>query len=253
MVKDLKEYEYYRTENGVLYCGDCLEILPFINNESIDLILTDPPYNISKSLVIQRNGGKFGHSKDIVYDFGEWDHGQVRWQEFIPEFVRVLKPYGVLILFYDRLWIGHIGLFLQNRYGFKVRHIGTWVKQNPTPQARKVRWQIGTEVFLIATKNQKSGHHFNYKLGQSPDYFTTSVNYKHEHPTQKPLPLIEWLLFYWSFEGDIVLDPFIGSGTTAVACERLGRKWIGIEISPDYCEIAKQRIEVEAKQIKLFM
>ena len=223
-----------------LIWGDCLKVLPKIPDESIDLILTDPPYNISKHDKITRKGGKFGFAKDIKLNFGEWDFGKIKPEDYIPEFVRILKPNGVLVLFYDRLWLGVIGLWLENEFKFKVRHIGSWIKSNPAPQARKVKWQIGSEHFLIATKNVGSGHHFNYKLGQSPDYFITSVNYKHLHPTQKPLELFKWIVNYWSFKGDWVLDPFLGAGTTMKACLELERNCIGIEIDKNYVEIAKK-------------
>ena len=222
--------------------GDCLEVLKKIPDASIDLILTDPPYNISKRDRITRRGGKFGVAKDITLNFGEWDFGKTKPEDYLPEIVRVLKPNGVLVMFYDKLWLGIIGLWLQEEFGFRVRYIGSWVKRNPAPQARKVKWQNGVENFLIATKNEGSGHHFNYKLGQSPDYFVTSVNYEHLHPTQKPLDLIEWIISYWSFEGDLVLDPFLGSGTTMKACLELNRNCIGIEISEDYCNIVKKRL-----------
>jgi len=119
---------------------------------------------------------------------------------------------------------------------------------------RKVGWQNGLEFFLVATKNHDSSHHFNYKLGQSPDYYIGSVSYKHYHPTQKPLEMIEWIVNYWSFENDIVLDPFSGSGTTLLVCEKLNRKWIGIELEQTYCNITKQRINeyIIDKQNTLF-
>jgi len=239
---------YFKTRLGKLYCGDALEVLKELPDESVDLILTDPPYNVSKpGQNITRNGGKFGKAKDIVLDFGEWDRGVIRWQDFIDDFVRLLKPTGVLAMFYDKLELGCIGKYLQEVHDFQVRHIGAWVKPNPAPQARKVKWQNGLEFFIIATKNKGSGHHYNYRLGQSPDYFIHSVNFKHYHPTQKPEPLIEWIMKYWSFEGDLVLDPFLGSGTTAIVAEKLGRRWIGIEIDENYCKIAKERLEKVVK------
>jgi len=155
-------------------------------------------------------------------------------------------------MFYERLLIGVIGLYLQKKFKFKVRHIGAWIKTNPAPQARRVRWQIGLEFFIIATKNEGTGHHFNYKLGQSPDYFMHSVSFKHYHPTQKPLKLFEWIISYWSFEGDIVLDPFVGSGTTALACEKLGRRWVCIERDEKFCEVSKRILENTSLQSRLF-
>lgn len=208
---------------------------------SINLILTDPPYNISNDNKIVRNSGKFGKAKPINLNFGKWDNNIIFPSDYLDTFHSLLKPNGVLIMFYDKLYLGLIGLYLQNTYDYQIRHLGNWIKTNPAPQARKVKWMNGSEQFIIATKNKGSGHHFNYTLGQSPDYYKASVSYKHLHPTQKPLGLIEWLISYWSYENDIVLDPFIGSGTTALACQNLNRYYIGYELDPQYYTIATHR------------
>jgi len=238
---------YFETQLGKLYCGDALEVLKKLPDESVDLILTDPPYNVSKpghDIVDTRSEAR----RKIKLDFGEWDHGVVKWRDFIDDFVRLLKPTGVLVMFYDQLEIGCVGKYLQEEHGFQVRHIGVWVKTNPVPQMRKVKWQNALEFFLIATKNHGTGHHFNYKLGQSPCYFIHSVSFKHYHPAQKPKPLIEWIMKYWSFQGDLVLDPFAGAGTTLVVAEELGRRWIGIEINEEYCELTKNRVLMVLKE-----
>jgi len=222
--------------------GDALKYMKTMDSESVDLILTDPPYNISKNVKITRNGGKFGKAKDIQLDFGEWDKNIISWRDYIDDFARILKPYGVLVMFYDKLEISCIAKYLQERLEFKVRNIGVWIKSNPAPQARRVKWQDGSEFFLIATKNKGTGHHYNYKLGQSPDWFKCSVSYKHYHPTQKPDALIEWIMKYWSYPGDVVFDPFLGSGTTMVVAKKLGRDCIGVEINEKYIDIIKRRV-----------
>ncbi len=231
--------------NKILH-GDCIGIMKDIPDKSVDLILTDPPYNVSSDTKIIRDGGKFKKAKTIDMNFGDWDWGSILPIDYIDEFVRILKSEGVLCLFYNMLFVGMIGYYLQEKHNFTVRCIGSWVKKNPAPQARKVKWQTGTEMFLVATKNSGTGHHFNYKLGQSPDYFTTSINYEHLHPNQKPDSLFAWIVKYWSFENDLVLDPFIGSGTTAIACLNTNRQFIGIELSEKYYKIAEKR----AKQVK---
>lgn len=245
---------YFETDLGKLFWGDCLNILPQFEDESIDLILTDAPYNVSKKgNKISRGSGKFIEGSNINLDFGEWDYGSTDWREYIPIFVRKLTQNGVVVLFHDRLELGVIGTFLRDNFGFTIRHLGVWIKTNPAPQVRKVKWQGGTEMFLITTKNSGSGHHFNYKLGQSPNWFLRSVNQpKKFHSTQKPLDLIEWIANYWSFEDDLVIDPFLGSGTTAIACEKLQRRWIGIEIDEKNCQISAERIEAARKQLRLF-
>jgi len=234
-----------KIEENNIYMMDCIEGMKDISDGSIDLLLTDPPYNVSNKTKIIRNGGKFGKAKTLDMDFGDWDKGIIKWEDYIDEFVRLLKPNGVLIMWYDRLLLGSVGVYLQDTYNFQVRHIGSWVKSNPAPQARKVKWQTGTEMFLVATKNKGTGHHYNFGLGQSPDYYIHSVSYPHIHPTQKPLDVIKWQVLYWSFEGDLVLDPFLGSGTTAVACKQLGRKYIGFENNKEYFDKANIRLSQE--------
>jgi site-specific DNA-methyltransferase (adenine-specific) len=237
-----------------LLLGDCLELMRDLPAGSVDAVVTDPPYNVSvKGKTINRGKNSIFQGGNINLDFGEWDHGKVEWTDFIDEFARVITDVGVLVIFYDRLYLGSIGLYLQDKYEFQVRHIGNYIKTNPAPQARKVNWQIGSEMFLVATKNKGTGHHFNYRLGQSPDYFMRSNNYEHLHPTQKPLDLMEWIVKYWSFDGDTILDPFMGSGTTGVACVQTGRNFIGMEIDPGYFEIARKRIEQAQMQERMLL
>lgn len=234
--------------------GDCLVELPNLAKGSFDLIATDAPYNVSEkgSKIVRGRTGIY-KGKDISLDFGEWDRNVIQPSDYIDTLVELMTSVGVLVLFYDKLYLGQIGLYLQDKYGFQVRHIGSWVKDNPAPQARKVKWQNGVESFLVATKNKGEGHHFNYRLGQSPDYFRTSVNYDHIHPNQKPESLMTWIIKYWSFKGDNVLDCFMGSGTTGVSSKQIMRNFTGIEKypldkpisedNPDYFTIAKNRIE----------
>lgn len=226
-----------------LIYGNAFEEMKKLESNSIDLILTDPPYNVSKQKEIRRGNGKYKEKSNINLNFGDWDYHSVDWTDFIPEFVRLLKPNGALILFYEKIKLGIIADFLKENYNFEVRHIGAMVKRNPAPQARKVKWQNGVELFLIATKNKGPGHHFNYSLGQRPDYFLTTVNYNHYgHPTCKPLEVVKTMVEYWSFENDLVLDPFMGTGTTGLACKLTNRNFIGIENNETYFQTAQNRI-----------
>jgi len=240
-----------------LILGDALEVLPTLPKKSIDLVLTDPPYNISRNVKIVRNGGKFGKAKDIDLDFGEWDHGVVSPYDWIPLVYELLKPTGVLIFFYDKMEISCIAKWLERELGMKVRHIGVWRKLNPAPQARKVQWQSATEFFIIATKNHGSGHHYNWREGQHPDIIETPLCQGRErlgHPTQKPEKLIEPLIRWWSYERDAVLDPFMGVGTIPAVAKRFNRRYIGIEINEEYYNIAKERVEKVEKltPLKIF-
>ena len=229
-----------KEKNGTIFVQDAIKLIKNIPSGSIDLILTDPPYNISKKQKIDLTTHK------VNYDFGEWDHNSISWKDFIDDFIRILKPNGVMVIFYDRLYIGDIGQYC-NEKGLKTRHIGAWVKTNPVPQTKKVKWMNGLELFIVITKNtQGKEHHFNYKLGMSPEYFispTCSGPERTEHPTQKREDLIEWIMSYWSFEQDTVFDPFCGSGTVPVVAKKLNRKYIAADISQKYIDITISRIK----------
>lgn len=128
----------------------------------------------------------------------------------------------------------------------RTRTIFTWCKSNPVPSFRKVNYLSATEFIWIGSKGDKAWT-FNFKLQKEmANYFRTSNSSAYgetEHPTEKPLSLIRHFIEIHSNKGDTILDPFMGSGTTLVACKELGRKGIGIEIEPKYCAIAKKRLQ----------
>lgn len=211
--------------------GDCLELADKIPDNSVDLIATDPPYNISRDTKILRRRGKFGTAQTIDLDFGDWDHHSIMPENWIPAYSKKLKDNGVFITFYDKRNISYVCDILEE-LGLVIRHVAGWHKQNPAPQARKVKWQNALELFVIATKNKGTGHHYNYEEGQGHDVITTPICQGKErlnHPTQKPEALFESIIKWWSFEGDIVLDPFAGTGTTGIVAKKLGRKYVLIE------------------------
>lgn len=241
-----------------IICGNCLEVLKEIPNDGVDLVLADPPYGISqKNLKIDRTNiqnrslkrsGK--KSKELNYDFGEWDHFENRdellsWTEqWVKECFRILKNTGNFVSFFSKSEISYFEDIL-NKYGH-VRQTIVWHKTNPVPQIFKVGFMSSVEFLSWATKQKGAKHTFNYQLGQHHNFVETPICMGKErtnHTTQKPIKVISWLVEYLSKKNDIILDPFIGSGTTAVTCKELGRRYIGIEISPEYCEIARNRIK----------
>lgn len=244
-----------------IICGNCLDILPLIPNESIDLIVTDPPYGVSKNDKIsrKRDKGKF-RGKDITLNFGDWDifYSEKDFFEFtfkwLNECIRILKKGGMLISYFDKERINIISYYLKN-HGFKTKDYFAHIKSNPAPQARKVKWMQGWEIVGLW---QKLGGKptFNYQLGQQTNYMIVPVvNMKERlnHPTQKPERIIELFVKFWSKEGDIVLDPFAGVGTTCAVCVRLKRRFIGIEINEKYCKIAEERLRKIDKSISYFI
>jgi len=241
--------------------GDALNILPKMPDNYIDMILTDPPYMISqKGLKIdrtkienkslRRNGKR---SKELNYDFGEWDHFNSReefleWTEgWVKECFRLLKDTGNFVSFFSKSEISHFEDIL-NKYGY-VRQTIIWHKTNPVPQIFKVGFMSSVEFMSWATKQRGAKHTFNYKLGQHHNFIETPIcmgKERKRHPTQKPLKAIKWLIKYLSNKNDIILDPFIGTGTTAVVCIKLDRRFIGIDLD---INIAKKRIAKVQQEI----
>jgi DNA modification methylase len=232
--------------------GDCLKVLPTIPDESVDLVLTDPPFMISSDLVIKRNNlkkSKYKRASDISYQFGEWDYfeNKEKYFEFtynwLKECIRILRKGGALVTFFDKAKISYIWDFLEEN-GMKNRQILIWLKTNPTPRLRKVNFST-TSSFLVWSVKKGGKQTFNYKIGYQTDYIFSPIvmgKEREQHPTQKPEKVIETWMKYLSNEGDMILDPFLGSGTTMKVARDLKRSCIGIEINPKYIEICKKRL-----------
>lgn len=204
---------YYETDLGRLWHGDCLGGMERIT--FVDLILTDPPYGLDKKL--SRGAGKHKNSTfRKLYEGESWDK-KISKEHFDAMF-KVSKNQII---------------FGANYYTMPpTRGIICWDKKQFMPTFS--RWEYAWSSFDQPAKM------YEVLNGRDPRV----------HPTQKPIALMVQILT--DHQGDAVLDPFLGSGTTAIACERLNRRWIGIEIEEKYCEIAAKRIENERKQLKLF-
>jgi DNA modification methylase len=243
-------------------CGDCLEIMKGIPDGSVDLVLTDPPYAISNEVTITRgrNRMKF-KGKDIKHDFGEWNRFSsldefMNWTyNWVDEAVRILRNGGMFCSYFDRDKINFLSAFLQKHFSFKLKGYYADLKSNPVPQARKVKWMDGWEIIGMW---QKPGGKltYNYHLGQAKDWgiraivgHTTKEDGERNHPCQKPTRLGEKFISYWTNEGDIVIDPFCGTGAFLVACQELNRQFVGIDIDPVYCKIGEQRLAQECMKL----
>jgi DNA modification methylase len=246
---------FYRDDLVEIWRGDCLEVLPRLAADglSADLVFADPPYGISRDVRISRGDRVKFKGKDISLFFGEWDvfSGEEEFWEFTFAWadaaLGILRPGGMLCSFFDRDKINFLSAYLRKRHGCKPKGYFAWVKTNAVPQARKVKWMNAWEVVGMW---QKPGGPlcYNWELGQHPDYLTTSVpgNTAGEdgprlHPTQKPVRVAELFIAYWTPPGGLVVDPFLGSGTTAVAAKRLGRRCVGVELDEGWCRAAAER------------
>lgn len=226
---------YYEDEWVKLYHGDSSRLLPRLASGSIDLILTDPPYNVSME------GGDILYTSGTLAqrrDFGRWDY---EWSPdvLLRESARLLTPGGSLLSFTsDRL----LSDYCRAVPGLKYRGTRTWAKTNAPPSFRPGYIHATEYIAWLARDGAGAtwnggGSTLNYS--QLPSCGGAE---RSEHPTQKPLRLIKELLRLHSNAGDMVLDPFAGSGTTLAAAKLMGRRAIGVELNERYCEIAAQRL-----------
>jgi len=205
---------------------DCIVYLKSLDPNSAELILTDPPYDISRKTGFKGvvNGVK---RFAVSMDFGKWDHSVVDLDTTIKECFKVLKQHGTIIIFYD-LWKITTLANLLTKHGFKQLRFIEWVKTNPVPLNSKVNYLTNSrEIAITAVKGGKPTFNSKYDIG----CYHYPINHEKNriHPTQKPLKLIEDLILKHSNEGDTVVDPFLGGGTTVVAAIKHNRKACGCE------------------------
>lgn len=213
--------------------GECLEEMDKLIKQGIfvNAIITDPPYNIAKDnnfSTMKNKYGKLAHRKGI--DFGEWDKGFDLFS-WIDKGVKLLDNNGSMFIFNDWKNIGEIAKYAE-KLGMDIKDLFRWEKLNPMPRNRDRRYITDYEVAIWLVK-KKAKWVFNRQDEnyERPKYVSGSVggNEKTEHTTQKPIALMEHILKIHTNESDLVLDPFMGSGTTLVACKNLNRRGIGIE------------------------
>ena len=232
--------------------GDCMERLKEIEDNSIDTIFADPPYFLSNGGISVQSG------KQVCVDKGDWDKGGT--PEHIYEFNRKwlslcrskLKDDGTI-------WISgthhniHVVMRCLQELGYKVLNTITWQKTDPPPNLSCKYFNFSTELIIWARKHEKKSHKFNYEAmkqlnggTQMTDVWRIPAVSKWEkeqgkHPTQKPLRLLYRIILASTNEGNTILDPFSGSGTTGIAANLLGRKYIGIEQDKSFVELSMRR------------
>mgnify|MGYP004483684553 CR=1 FL=1 len=249
-----KKY-YYESENFKLVQGDSLKVLKKLEPKSIDMIFADPPYFLSND-GISCNGGKM-----VSVNKGEWDKsiGIKEKHKFNRKWIKlcyeVLKDNGTIWISGTMHNIYSIGMALEQE-GFKIINNITWKKLNPPPNISCRAFVHSTETIIWAKKDiKKAKHKYNYSLmrelnngKQMKDVWETSLTKPSEkkcgkHPTQKPIEILEKIILASTDEGDLILDPFNGSGTTGIVANKLNRKYIGIEKEKVFLDLTIRRKE----------
>lgn len=250
----LHELRSFGEPGAVVYLADCVELMRLMPEGCVDCVFADPPYRLSTPHgVTVRNG------RVAPVDKGSWDRSlgsfekdhawNVRW---ILASKRILKPGGSLWVSGTHHVIFSLGFALQTS-GFRVINSVAWQKPDPPPNARRTAFTHAHETLIWASKGGLR-HTFNYDLVNSPDpdaqvssvWRIPAVPRREKlhghHPTQKPLRLVRRALLACTRPGDLVFDPFCGSGTTAVAAKELDRQFVGAELEEEFARLAERRI-----------
>ncbi|MEQ8824791.1 MAG: DNA methyltransferase [Filomicrobium sp.] len=239
--------------------GDCVAQLKKLPDASVDLVFADPPYNLQLDKDLMRPNNTRVDGVDDAWDkfdsFAAYDRFCQAW---LGEVRRILKPDGALWVIGSYHNVFRLGASLQD-LGFWLLNDVVWRKTNPMPNFRGRRFTNAHETLIWASRDQSSRYTFNYEsmkalnddlqmrsdwlfpICSGPERLKDDGGRK-AHPTQKPEALLQRLLLATTNKGDVVLDPFFGTGTTGAVAKRLGRQFIGIERDADYAKAARERI-----------
>ena len=229
---------------AVIEEGDYRDLLDSLPPGAADRILTDPPYTISRSTGFAKLGERSVARFAVSMDFGHWDHTNIDLDALSERMFRVLRKGGTAVVWYDLWKVSHLSEAMV-RAGFKMLRVLIWHKTNPVPLNMKATYLSNSrEIAVAGVKGGKPTFNDQYHNGVYY-YPIPRHNGKRIHPTQKPLDLFTELVEVHSLPGDLVVDPFLGSGTTAVAALESGRNFYGGDIDPHYVKEARRRVSAE--------
>ncbi len=251
---ELRDLETFGEPGAIVYLADCAQLMRLMPAGSVDAVFADPPYRLSTGGVTVKSG------QLASVDKGSWDRSMGFEEDhrfnlsWLKEARRVLKPDGTIWVTGTHHIIFSIGFALQS-LGFRVINSVVWEKPDPPPNAMHTSFTHSHETIIWASRGRGARHTFNYDLINSPDpgsqmssvWRIPAVTRREKrhgyHPTQKPLRLVRRALLASTREGNLVFDPFCGSGTTAIAAKELDRFCVGAELEREYAELAARRIE----------
>ena len=239
-----------------LHKGDCVKVMKKMTPQSADLILTDPPYNLGNFM--KNRSTNLKKMRDNFFGSAGWDNLEYDdWvksmDNFFKESVKLLKPGGSMLVFMSIIKVETL-IRLAEKNGLYYKTTGIWHKLNPMPRNMNLHFVNSTEAWVYFTYKAKTGT-FNNDGKMMHDFYESAVVSNGEkkagkHPTQKPILLMEHFISLLTNVGDIVIDPFMGSGSTAVAAQNLDRNFIGIELDDEYYKIAQQRVAQQPIEVR---
>ena len=244
---------------GQILMGDCIAVMKTLPAKSVDCIFADPPYNLQLGGDLHRPDGSHVDAVTDAWDkfdsFAQYDAFTRAW---LAQAHRILKDDGAIWVIGSYHNIFRVGAAVQD-LGYWILNDIVWRKANPMPNFRGTRFTNAHETLIWAAKGEKARYTFNYRSMKTlNDELQMRSDWEfpicggperlkkegHKvHPTQKPEALLYRILLASTKPGDVVLDPFFGTGTTGAVAKRLGRRWIGIEREADYCAAAIERID----------
>ncbi|MEM7752042.1 MAG: site-specific DNA-methyltransferase [Pseudomonadota bacterium] len=239
--------------------GDCIDVMRSLPEASVDLIFADPPYNLQLKGELHRPDNSKVDAVDDAWDqFGSFAAYDRFTHEWLAAAKRLLKPDGAIWVIGSYHNVFRLGAELQNQ-GFWILNDVVWRKSNPMPNFRGKRLTNAHETLIWASKGEGAKYTFNYEALkalnegiQMRSDWVLPICTGHErlkdakgdkaHPTQKPESLLHRVILGTTNAGDVVLDPFFGTGTTGAVAKMLGRSWIGIEREASYRKVAERRL-----------
>lgn len=240
--------KYIDINTSHLLQGDCVKVMRTIPDDSVDCIITDPPYNLG--LFMHKRNTNLKKMRENQFAYAGWDNMEYKvWKKsmgkFMEQCARISKKGASLVVFMSVLKVVDI-VELAQKYGYYYKTTGVWHKLNPMPRNMNIHYVNSTECWIYFVYKNTSGT-FNNNGKVLHDYLESSVTPASEkkqgnHPTQKPLKILNELITTLTNPNDIVLDPFMGSGSTCVSAALNGRRYIGVEVSEEYHSIAQNRI-----------
>ncbi len=241
--KGLTGYKSLTLPNDILIRKDYKDFLTeVVEDNTVDLVLTDPPYAISKETRFANGNNIKVERFAVSMDFGQWDHAEIDLDALANGAYNALRKGGTAIIWYDLWKITRLRDAMM-RAGFNMLRLIIWEKTNPVPLNSKATYLSNSrEIAVVGVKGGSPTFNSEYDNGiyKMP---IPRHNGKRIHPTQKSLDIFTDIVLKHSQVGDLICDPFVGSGTTAMASLNLGRRFIGCDIEPKYVKLANKRIE----------